>query len=158
MYSYSRGNVSTTIYMIVIVYCLGCNCCSNCCIITGILLVSVDSSSTTSLTILWTLDEGVTGTSYTISYENTNTDCFTMTYEDITTSVVTHELTGLEEGTEYSITVTTTLTGGGGTVSDTLTASTITVGEFLTSFLKYSFLTVLYIRSSICCSQFCECY
>ena len=79
--------------------------------------------------ISWSLDdEGVTATSYTISYENTDTDCFTMTYEDIATSEMTDELTGLEEGTEYSITVTATLTGGGGTISDTQTATTMSTG------------------------------
>ena len=81
------------------------------------------------MTISWTLAEGVTATSYTISYENTNTECFTMTYADITTSEMTVDLTGLEEGTEYSITVTTTLSGGGGgTVSDTQIATTRPVG------------------------------
>ena len=71
----------------------------------------------------------MTATSYTISYENT--DCFTDS-GDITTSDMTRELTGLEEGTQYSITVTTTLTSGGGTVSDSLIATTISVGKFLT--------------------------
>ena len=90
--------------------------------------MSVDSSSTTSLTISWTLGDGVTATSYIISYFNTDTDCFTDS-DVITTSEMTRVLTGLEEGTEYSITVTATLTG----VSDSLTATTITVGEFLSS-------------------------
>ena len=67
-------------------------------------------------------------TSYTISYENTDTDCFTMTYDDITTSDMTVVLTGLEEGTEYSITVTTTLTGGGIIVEDTEKATTMATG------------------------------
>ena len=40
-----------------------------------------------------------------------------------------YTLTGLEEGTEYSITVTTTLTGGGGTEQDTITATTMAAGE-----------------------------
>ena len=96
--------------------------------VTGGVSLSVDSTSTTSLTISWILDEGVTATSYTISYENTDTDCFSITdSEDITTSEMSHELTGLEEGTEYSITVTTILIGGE-TVSDTETGTTIPVG------------------------------
>ena len=70
----------------------------------------------------------MTATSYTISYENTDTDCFTMTYDGITTSEMTDELTGLEEGTEYSITVTTTLSGSGEIVSDMQTATTTPVG------------------------------
>ena len=40
-----------------------------------------------------------------------------------------YTLTGLEEGTEYSITVTATLTGGGGTQQDTITATTMAAGE-----------------------------
>ena len=39
-----------------------------------------------------------------------------------------YPLTGLEEGTEYSITVTATLTGGGGTEQDTITATTMAAG------------------------------
>ena len=69
----------------------------------------------------------MTATSYTISYENTDTDCFTMIYDDITTSEMTVELTGLEEGTEYSITVTTTLSGDISTEDD-LTATTLAAG------------------------------
>ena len=51
-----------------------------------------------------------------------------MTYDDITTSEMTRVLTGLEEGTEYSITVTTTLTGGGIIVEDTEKATTMATG------------------------------
>ena len=39
-----------------------------------------------------------------------------------------YTLAGLEEGTEYSITVTVTLTGGG-TDQDTITATTMAAGE-----------------------------
>ena len=70
----------------------------------------------------------MTATSYIISYENTDTDCFTMAYDDIPTSEMAVELTGLEEGTEYSITVTTTLSGSGETVSDTQTATMMSTG------------------------------
>ena len=69
----------------------------------------------------------MTATSYTISYENTDTDCFTMTYDDITTSEMTVELTGLEEGTEYSITVTATLSDDT-SAEDDLTATTMAAG------------------------------
>ena len=46
---------------------------------------------------------------YTISYMNTdNTECFTSsdTWSDIDTSAVSYDIQGLEEGTQYSITVT----------------------------------------------------
>ena len=94
---------------------------------TDTLFVSLISSSATSLTISWTLDEGVIATSYTISYENTDTDCFTMTYDDITTSETAVDLTGLEEGTEYSITVTATLSDDT-SAEDDLTATTLAAG------------------------------
>ena len=79
------------------------------------LSVSVTSSTTTSLTISWVLEEGVTATSYSISYSATDTDCFTgsNTIPPIDGSETIYRLPGLEEGTEYSITVTATITGGG---------------------------------------------
>ena len=77
------------------------------------LSVSVISSTTTSLTISLALEEGVTATSYSISYSAT--DCFTgsNTIPPIAGSETMYTLPGLEEGTEYSITVTASITGGG---------------------------------------------
>ena len=95
--------------------------------IDGVLVMLV-STMVTSLTISWTLSGGVTATTYTISYSNT--DCPTDTYPDITdipNSQTMYTLTGLEEGTEYSITVTATLSGGG-TEEDSLTATTTAAG------------------------------
>ena len=67
--------------------------------------------------------------SYTISYSNTNTDCFT-DFDDITGIAATetmYTLTDLQEGTEYSITVTATLSGGE-SAEDSLTATTMAAG------------------------------
>ena len=93
------------------------------------LSVTVVPTSITSLDISWTLlDDNIkTATSYIISYSNTDTDCFNMTYNDITTSETTYELTNLEEGTEYSITV-TALLGGGGATEGSHTDSTLDAG------------------------------
>ena len=66
-------------------------------------------------------------TSYTISYSNTNTECFPDSRGGITASGISHTLDDLEEGTEYSITVTASLTGGR-TERDTITGSTRTAG------------------------------
>ena len=90
--------------------------------------MSVDSTSTTSLTISWTLDDSVTATSYIISYSNTNTQCFTKSYDDIT-GITGSEVTlaGLQEATEYSITVTAILSDGE-TGEDSLTATTMAAG------------------------------
>ena len=89
-----------------------------------------NSSSTTTVTVFWRLLECVTATTYTISYFNTDTDCFTdsSTIPDIGSSETMYTLTGLEEGTEYSITVTATLTGGEGTLENTTTATTMAAG------------------------------
>ncbi|CAI8006558.1 Neogenin, partial [Geodia barretti] len=90
------------------------------------LTVSATPSSSTSLAISWALEDSLTATSYTISYSNTNTDCFTNSRSDISASGTSHTLTSLEEGTEYSITVTATLTGNGGTQEGSTTATTLT--------------------------------
>ena len=97
-------------------------------------LLSINPSSsatTTSLTISWTLvDENtVTVNSYTISYSNTNTECFTDsgTITGVAASETMYELTDLEESTEYFITVTALLSGGG-TTEDSLTATTMAAG------------------------------
>ena len=93
-----------------------------------VLSVSVISSSATSLTISWSLADGLTATDYTISYSNT--DCPLDIHDSIANSgpsQTIYNLTGLEEGSEYSITVTVTLSNGG-TGKNSLTATTMTVG------------------------------
>ena len=94
------------------------------------LSVMLDSKSTTSLTISWTLADGVTATDYTISYSNTNnTECITAGYPDIpiSASESSRELMGLQVGTEYSITMTVTLSVGV-TGKDSLTTTTMAAG------------------------------
>ena len=95
---------------------------------TDALSVSVNSTTSTSVTISWTLFGEVTATSdYTISYSNTNTQCFTDS-DDITGITATEtKLTDLQEGTQYSITVTVMLSDGK-TGSDTTTATTMATG------------------------------
>ena len=88
--------------------------------------VSVTSSST-SLTISWTLEQSLTATGYTISYSNTNTDCFSDSRSGIFAGGTSYTLTGLEEATEYSVTVTASLTGGGA-AEDDMTITTMTTG------------------------------
>ena len=98
--------------------------------IASALFMSIESMTTAFLTISWTLDDSVTATSYTISYSNTNTDCFTDS-DDITgiaASETMYTLTGLQEGTEYSITVTVILSDGE-TEEDSLTVTTGTAGQ-----------------------------
>ena len=94
-------------------------------IIVGTLSVSFNSSND-SITISWIL-YNATATGYIISYSNTNIDCFNITYDNITTSNMSVQLTHLEEGTAYFITVRAALSDEG-TAIDTITATTTAVG------------------------------
>ena len=96
---------------------------------TGALSAYVSTTSTTSLVISWILAKGVTATSYSISYTNTDTQCFTDSdvITDIGANETMYTVTGLQEGTEYSITVTVMLSDGE-TREDNLTASTMATG------------------------------
>ena len=97
--------------------------------------MSINLISTTSLTISWALEQSLTATAYTISYSNNDTACIpdsaTM-IPDIAGGIDTmYTLTGLEEATEYSITVTATITGGG-TDQATITTTTMAAGRCTT--------------------------
>ena len=96
--------------------------------------MSFNSSSITnnSITISW-IPYDMIASGYIISYSNTNIDCFNISYDSIITSNMSVQLTGLEEGTTYSITVTATLSDNGGTVEETIIATTMSVGEYNTS-------------------------
>ena len=95
------------------------------------LSVMVDSTfvTSTSLTISWTLTDDVTVAGYSISYSNI--DCPGDIYDDITgisDSETMYTLTNVEEGTEYSVTVTVILSDDRGTALYTVTASTLSIG------------------------------
>ena len=96
---------------------------------TGALSAYVSTTSTTSLAISWILVEDLTATSYNISYTNTDTQCFTDSdnFTDIGANETMYTVTGLQEGTKYSITVTAMLSDGE-TGEDNLTASTMATG------------------------------
>ena len=94
-----------------------------------LLSLSISSTSDNTVTLSLILADDVTATEYIISYSNT--DCPNDIYDDITgisDSETIYTLTDLEEGTEYSITVTAILSDDGGTASDTVTATAISVG------------------------------
>ena len=89
----------------------------------------VYSTSHNTITLSLILADDVTVTEYIISYFNT--DCPNDIYDDITgisASETMYTLIDLEEGTEYSITVTAILSDDGGSASDTVTATTMSVG------------------------------
>ena len=86
-------------------------------------------SSFTLHTISLTLSETFNTTSYSISYSVTDTDCFSDSPKNLTIAgnETLYTLTGLKKGTEYSITVSASLAGGG-TVVDTFAVTTEIVG------------------------------
>jgi len=95
-------------------------------------MVNIESTDAISLTISWSLTDGATVTGYSISYSNIDTQCFTDsdTLSGIAAGKTSHTLIDLEEGTEYTITVTAELTGGG-TLEDSVTGTTQAVGEMI---------------------------
>ena len=87
-------------------------------------------ASNTSLRLSWILVGNLTAISdYNISYFNTNTQCFTNSNDTvgITAPTNTHSLTDLQEGTEYSITV-TVIVSAGWYSTDSTTATTMDTG------------------------------
>ena len=80
--------------------------------------MEVSSTNTTTVTITWTLGTETTASSYNISYTNTN--CFIITDTITGVSGSQYTLTGLEEGTKYSITLTASVVVEGNT-GDALT-------------------------------------
>ena len=119
----------------------------------GLITLSIESVSLTSLSLSWALDIGYDAPNYTISFTNTNTDCFTENYNDIATSETSYTLIGLQEGSEYFIKVTAPVSGGG-TALDSLTATTNTDGLCYLCPLSFSYyLLVSLSHSSICCSK-----
>ena len=86
----------------------------------------------TSLTVMWEFQlTSKTVSTYSISYSNTNnTQCFNDSNDisDISASETMYNLTGLQEATEYSITVTAILSDGK-TAVDSLTTTTLPDGQ-----------------------------
>ena len=96
--------------------------------------------------------EGITPAGYTISYNNTdNTECFTDS--DIVTGIVAsaddYNIQGLEEGTEYTVTVTLSREGGGTDV-DTVIATTLDAGMYLYNYIR----KCTYIHTRCCVHLF----
>ena len=122
-------------------------------------IVSISSATTdsTSLAISWSLADGAAVTGYSISYSNTDTQCFTDsdTVSGVAAGETSHTLTDLEEGTEYTITVTALLTGGGSD-EDSVTATTLAAGDILPYSLNLFSFDYFQPSSSICPSHFCQ--
>ena len=95
----------------------------------------VDISATaTSISLQWSVIDGVQPSGYTISYSNTdNTDCFTIsdTASITDASDMDHVIEGLQEGTEYTITVTLLQNDNEATEEDTVTQATADASKSL---------------------------
>ena len=98
---------------------------------TGIVNATISDMRSTSLVVKWEfLSTSKTVSTYSISYSNTNnTQCFTDSnnISDISASETMYNLTGLQEATEYSITVTAILSDGE-TAQDNRIATTLSAG------------------------------
>ena len=119
--------------------------------------MAVGSTSSTSLAISWSLADGAAVTGYSISYSNTDTQCFTDSdaVSGVAAGETSHTLTNLEEATEYTITVTALLTGGGSDEEST-TATTLAAGGPLHSSLNIYSFDYFQLSSSVCPSHFCQ--
>ena len=96
--------------------------------------------------------EGITPAGYTISYSNTdNTECFTDSdnVTGIVASADNYNIQGLEEGTEYTVTVTLSREGGGTDV-DTVIATTLDAGMYLYNYIR----KCTYIHTRCCVHLF----
>ena len=94
-------------------------------------LLTVDSTTSTSISLSWT-SAGSVVDSYDVMWQrDTSGECFD---EDegnttITDGPTSYNVTGLEEDSSYSITVTATNVAGSSAVSDAVTAITLEAGE-----------------------------
>ena len=84
----------------------------------------------------------MTDDSYSISYSNTDTNCFTDSDDisGIASSETAYTMTDLQEGIEYSITVSVLLSDGE-TARDSLTATTQATGLYFV--YTWSIITVV---------------
>ena len=89
-----------------------------------------NATSSTSLVVSWRMERGNSVEGYNISFSSTAGQC--VSDSDNVTGIggndTSYNITGLEEGTEYAITVTALLVGG---VTDeaSVTATTPATGE-----------------------------
>ena len=96
----------------------------------GALSVFVAGLSSTSILLQFSVVEGVEPSGYTITYSNTNTQCYSDsgTLSITNASAEDYNIEGLEEGTKYTITVILVRTDGASD-ADTVTATTAVAGK-----------------------------
>ena len=120
-------------------------------------VLTADSPTATSISLSWT-SGGSEGVSYEVEWQrNTSVGCSDEDQDSttITDGSTSYTISGLEEDSRYTITVTASNTAGSSEVSNSVTAVTEEAGK------RLSLLVVLVYgdlsHSSICPSLFCDC-
>ena len=112
-------------------------------------------STATSISLSWSVPSGSVVTEYLIEWQrDTSVGCSDEDQGNITITDTSYTISGLEEDSRYTITVTATNTAGNSEVSNSVTAVTEEAGERLPLLvvLVYGPLS----HSSICPSIICE--
>lgn len=94
------------------------------------LLIDINSISTTSLSVVWRFRRSLSVFKYIVYYFNVNNiHCFYATYTADTNETI-FTMNGLEEDTMYSITVTVILSNGTVGANNNLMATTMADGMY----------------------------
>ena len=103
----------------------------SCLMHTGAFVENYIIPSITSLSISWEVDNGVTPISYNISYHNTITQCFndSLNISDIDIGHTMYNLNGLEEGSEYSVSINVQICGIEKILEEIIISSTLPNGQ-----------------------------
>ena len=112
--------------------------------------MAIISTESTSLTVMWQPQSAISVFSFNISYFNTrNKECFndTNTITGISSDKTRYNLTNLQEGTKYSITVIAILSDNSST-EGSATSSTLPAGNCLLMHLKNAILHFITVPSS----------
>ena len=103
--------------------------------------LNAGSTTATSISISWSVPSGFVVTSFLVQWQrNTAIGCPDEDQDSTTImdgSLTTYDITGLEEDSEYSVTVTASNTVGSSAVSNIITGMTLEAGEGLTLLILY---------------------
>ena len=126
------------------------------CAVPGQPTVSLVSAAATTISLSWSVPSGSVVTGYLIEWQrNTSIGCSDEDQDNTTITDTSYTISGLEEDSRYTITVTASNTAGSSEISNSVTAVTEEAGE------RLSLLVVLVYgplsHSSIYPSLFCDC-
>ena len=120
------------------------------------IIATMTVSTATTISLSWSVPSGSVVTEYLIEWQrDTSVACSDEDQDSTTITDTSYTISGLEEDSRYTITVTASNTAGSSEVSNSVTAVTEEAGE------RLSLLVVLVYgplsHSSICPSLFCDC-